>query len=59
MKPPIAIFAVWALASIAFALQPESGAVFVRVVDVGPGLSCVIKIPGGHNIVYDARDSLN
>src|SRR5215207_266755 len=36
------------------ALAPERNAVFVRVVDVGAGLCCVVKMPGGHNLVYDA-----
>ncbi len=40
------------------ALSPEPGAVFVRVIDVGPGLACVAKIPGedgdDHYMIYDA-----
>jgi beta-lactamase superfamily II metal-dependent hydrolase len=36
------------------ALQPEPDAVFVRVIDVGPGLCCVIKIPGDKYLIYDA-----
>ena len=38
------------------ALQPEPNAVFVRVVDVGPGLCCVIQMPGNRFAIYDAGD---
>lgn len=42
----------------AVALEPEPGALFVRVVDVGAGLCCVVKIPGDDGddfyLVYDA-----
>ncbi len=48
------IVAAVCLCDTAWSLTPEAGAAFVRVVDVGAGLCCVIKIPGGHNIVYDA-----
>ena len=40
--------------SPAAALEPEDGAVFVRVVDVGAGLCCVVKMPGDHYMIYDA-----
>src|SRR6266705_3544449 len=36
------------------ALQPN--AMFVRVVDVGAGLSCVIQMPGNRFAIYDAGD---
>jgi len=36
------------------ALEPEAGAVFARVVDVGAGLCCVVKMPGNHYMLYDA-----
>jgi beta-lactamase superfamily II metal-dependent hydrolase len=38
----------------AFALEPQPDALFVRVVDVGAGLCCVIKTPDNHSIIYDA-----
>ena len=38
----------------AIALVPKPDAVFVRVVDVGAGECCIIKLPGGRNIIYDA-----
>src|SRR5438874_12580230 len=38
----------------AFGLEPKPDAVFVRVVDVGAGECCVIKLPGGKNVIYDA-----
>lgn len=44
---------LFCLANVAFALQPDSGA-YIRVVDVGAGLCCVAKLPGGHYMVYDA-----
>jgi beta-lactamase superfamily II metal-dependent hydrolase len=37
-----------------FGLEPKPDAVFVRVVDVGAGECCIIKLPGNHNIIYDA-----
>ena len=37
----------------AFALNVEPDAVFVRVIDTGPGLACVIRMPGDHYMVYD------
>jgi hypothetical protein len=40
----------------AFALSPEPDAVFIRVIDVGPGLCCIVKMPGDHYMVYDAGD---
>ena len=38
----------------ALALDAGSNDVYVRVVDVGPGLCTVTKVPGGHYMVYDA-----
>ncbi len=40
--------------SSALALQPGPNDVYVRVVDVGPGLCTVTEIPGGHYMIYDA-----
>jgi beta-lactamase superfamily II metal-dependent hydrolase len=36
------------------ALEPEPGSLFVRVLDVGPGLACVVVLPDGRLVVYDA-----
>ena len=36
------------------ALDLEDDDVYIRVVDVGPGLCAVVRIPGGHAMVYDA-----
>lgn len=36
------------------ALAPAAEDLYVRVVDVGPGLCTVTKAPGGHSMVYDA-----
>jgi competence protein ComEC len=36
------------------ALEPVAGAVFIRVLDVGAGLCCLIKSPDGHFMIYDA-----
>jgi len=36
------------------ALTPSPTAVFARVVDVGAGLACVIVLPDGRCIIYDA-----
>ena len=33
---------------------PSEQAVFVRILDVGPGLCCVIQLPGGKFVLYDA-----
>lgn len=37
----------------AFSLQPAEDDVLVRVIDTGPGLACVVKMPGGHYMIYD------
>ncbi len=49
----ILIFALF-LTRYAFALDLEQDAVFIRVIDVGPGLASVIRMPGDHYMVYDA-----
>ena len=36
------------------ALNHSVNGVFVRVVDVGAGLCAVVKMPGGHYMIYDA-----
>ena len=36
------------------ALTIEPNAVFVRVIDVGPGLAIVVRMPGDFYMVYDA-----
>ncbi len=38
------------------ALEPVDGALFVRVVDVGQGLCCLVRFPDGSVMVYDAGD---
>lgn len=38
----------------AFALQSTDDGVYVRVVDVGPGLCCVVAMPDDHYMIYDA-----
>ena len=35
-------------------IQPGPDDVYVRVVDVGPGLCTITKTPGGHYMIYDA-----
>jgi competence protein ComEC len=35
-------------------LEPEDGAVFVRIVDTGAALCCVVKTNDGQHLVYDA-----
>src|SRR5687767_6377211 len=39
---------------IAMALDVDPDDVYIRIVDVGPGLCAVIRAPGGHFMVYDA-----
>jgi hypothetical protein len=36
------------------ALEAGPDDVYIRVVDVGPGLCVVAKIPSGHHLVFDA-----
>lgn len=52
----LAVVAVFALSACqtAPALEPEDGAVFVRVLDVGPGLACIVVMPGDRYMIYDA-----
>ena len=50
----ITIIFIFLTVQSGYALSPELGAVFVRVIDVGPGESCVIKMPGDFYMVYDA-----
>ena len=38
----------------AAALEPQSDGLFVRVVDVGAGLCCVVCMPGNQYMIYDA-----
>ena len=55
MKRLAMIFPVlFLLASPALSLEPEADAVFVRVVDCGPALCCVVKLPGDRYMIYDA-----
>lgn len=42
------------LAPSARALDPTDSGVFVRIVDSGNGLCCVVKLPWKRYIVYDA-----
>lgn len=49
------LFALFVLlTSSARALTPGPDDVYVRVIDVGAGECCVIRLPGGYNVVYDA-----
>jgi beta-lactamase superfamily II metal-dependent hydrolase len=41
------------------ALEPEEGSLFVRILDVGAGLSCVALLPNGEYIIYDACDYID
>ena len=45
---------LFVLATPALALEPQPDSVFVRVVDVGAGLCCVVKMPDDRYMVYDA-----
>ena len=38
----------------AYALEPGANDAYVRVVDVGPGLCTITRIPGDHYMIYDA-----
>ncbi len=52
MKHSIVTLVTWFLLSQgAFALNIEQDAVFVRVIDVGPGLASVIRMLGDHYMV--------
>ena len=50
----ISLGVVFVLCGNVQALEPLDDAVFIRVVDVGAGLCCVIKMPGNHYMIYDA-----
>ena len=53
----VCAFTVSARAQIDSPLNPQENDVFVRVIDCGAGLACVVKIPGKagdhHYLVYD------
>ena len=49
---------VFFTASPAFAQPTDPNDLFVRVVDVGAGLCCVVKMPGGFYMVYDAGNGV-
>ncbi|MCI0719614.1 MAG: hypothetical protein L0338_11695, partial [Acidobacteria bacterium] len=49
---PLVLALVLALPVAALDAGPDD--VYIRVVDVGPGLCTVTKVPGGHYMVYDA-----
>ena len=59
MKKLRLLFVGLILTSTAYALQPGTEDVFARVVDTGPALCCVVRIPGGHYFIYDAGHYLN
>lgn len=50
--PPTGPAAAGRIAMAALDVDPED--VYIRIVDVGPGLCAVITVPGGHSMVYDA-----
>ena len=35
-------------------VQAQTDEVYIRIIDVGPGLACIIKLPDNHYMVYDA-----
>ena len=39
---------------VAMALDADPEDVYIGIVDVGPGLCAVVKVPGGHSMVFDA-----
>lgn len=45
--------------SPAYSVQHNEDDVYVRIVDVGPGLCTITKVPGDHFMVYDACHWLN
>ena len=53
---PFVLVSILFTGKLIHALEPEDGALFVRVVDTGAGLCAVVKIPGDHYMVYDAGD---
>ena len=48
------LFVLLALSSSAYCLSPRSGALFVRVIDTGAGLCCVLCLPNGQFVIFDA-----
>jgi competence protein ComEC len=48
----VAIYFV--VSALALAQPPGESDILVRVVDVGAGLCCVVKMPGNHYMIYDA-----
>jgi len=49
----IALVYTASLASVSHALPVEKDSVFGRVIDTGPGLATVVRLPGDHYVVYD------
>jgi competence protein ComEC len=56
MKTFTALCVLFGLSANLHALQHETNSLFVRVIDVGAGLSCVLKLPDGRHIIYDAGE---
>jgi beta-lactamase superfamily II metal-dependent hydrolase len=55
MKKTILIFLfLFVFTARSYSLPIEEDAVFVRIIDTGPGLACVIRMPGDHYMIYDA-----
>ena len=48
------LLAALAFVPSAFALEIEQDAVFVRIIDVGPGHAAVVRMPGDFYMVFDA-----
>lgn len=51
---PLIVFLITSFGVRASALEPEDGSVFLRVIDTGPGLACVVAMPGDHFMIFDA-----
>jgi competence protein ComEC len=56
MKTFTTLCVLFGLSTHLHALQHETNSLFVRVIDVGAGLSCVLKLPDGRHIIYDAGE---
>ncbi len=55
----LSLAVVLLVGSVPVLAQPtDPNALYVRVVDVGAGLRCVVKMPGGHYMVYDAGNGV-
>ena len=52
-KLSLSLILLFLLPVNAFALSPKPDSVFVRVIDVGQGLCCVIVMPDNHYMIYD------